>query len=115
MCTAFENIPLNVDKYEEIPIHIDHPLEEVENPLDELRIGSNESVLIPNNLCQIDQENITIARGKGKKPISILTDEHCEELSYPYLFPTGKFGCKAKRGVALSATKYFNQRLLNYQ
>ena len=112
---SFENIPLTVDAHEEIPIYVEGPPEEVENPLDELRIGSNESVLTPKIPYQIDQESITIAPGEGKKPMSILTDKHCEELAYPYLFPTGKFGYKVKRVVALSATKYFNQRLLNYQ
>ena len=71
--------------------------------------------MTPNIPCQIDQESITIAPGEGKKPLSISTDKHCEELAYPYLFPTGKFGYKVKRVVALSATNYFNQRLLNYQ
>ena len=38
----------------------------------------------------------------------------CEELSYPHLFPYGKFGFQIKRQIPLSPTKYFNQRLLNY-
>ena len=71
--------------------------------------------MTPNIPCEIGQESVTIAPGKGKKHISILTDEHCEALAYPYLLPTGKCEYKVKRGVALSATKYFNQRLLIYQ
>ena len=38
---SFENIPLTVDAHEEIPIYVEGPPEEVENPLDELGIGSN--------------------------------------------------------------------------
>ena len=63
---SFENIPLTVDAHEEIPIYVEGP-PEVENPLDELRIGSNESVLTPKIPYQIDQESITIAPGEGKK------------------------------------------------
>ena len=47
-------------------------------------------------------------------PKSILNDEYYEELSFPHLFPTGKFGYKVRRKVTLSPVKYFNQRLLNY-
>lgn len=47
--------------------------------------------------------------------MSILSDEFCEGLAHPYLFPSGKFGYKVDRQVKLSPSKYFNQRLLNYQ
>ena len=60
---SFETIPLTVDAHEEISIYVEGPPEEVENPLDELRIGSNESVLTPKIPCQIDQESITITPG----------------------------------------------------
>ena len=56
-----------------------------------------------------------MAPGQGKTPVSILNDDHCEELAFPYLFPTGRFGYKLKCGVPLSAVKYFNQRLLNFR
>ena len=78
---SFENIPLK-----EVAIYVEGPPEDVENPLGELRICSNESVLTPNITCKIDQKSITIAPGEGNKPISILTDEHYVELTYPYLF-----------------------------
>ena len=42
-----------------------------------------------------------------------MNDDHCEELVFPYLFPTGRFGYKMKPEVPLSPVKYFNQRLLN--
>ena len=89
-------------------------LEEVENQLDQYRISANDSALIPIIPCEINEENITVAAGEGLKPISILTDKHCEELAHPYLFLTGKFAYNVDREIYLSHVKYFNQRLLNY-
>ena len=117
------NIPIDLLSLEEIPILREEELdltnqadnlEEVENPLDQYRISANDSALIPTIPCEINEENITVAPGEGLKPISILTDKHCEELAHPYLFPTGKFGYNIDRPIYLSPVKYFNQRLLNY-
>ena len=44
-------------------------LEEVENPLDQYRIGVNESALISTVSCEINEENITVAADEGLKPI----------------------------------------------
>ena len=41
-----------------------------------------------------------------------MTDKLCGEMTFPTLFPSGKFGFQ--RDVRLSPTKYFNARLLNY-
>ena len=89
-------------------------IEENENPLDKMRIGSSETVLVSNIPHVLDEETVTIAPGEGKKPLSILMDKQCEELAFPHLFPQGKFGYNIDRDVSLSASKYFNQRLLNY-
>ena len=43
-----------------------------------------------------------------------MTDKLCEEMAFPTIFPTGKFGFQVKRDVRLLPTKYFNARLLNY-
>ena len=61
-----------------------------------------------------ENECLNIAPAEGKNPKSILSDQHCEELAHPYLFPTGKYGYKFDRDIPLSPVKYFNQRLLNY-
>ena len=61
-----------------------------------------------------ENECLNIAPGEGNKPKSILSDQHCEELAHPYLFPTGKYGYKFDRDIPVSPGKYFNQRLLNY-
>ena len=90
-------------------------LEEVEDPLAKFRTSLSETTLtteIPG--CDSSNEYISIAPGEGKRPVSILNDEYCEELAHPHLFPTGKFGYKAKRNIYLTPSKYFNQRLLNY-
>ena len=86
-------------------------LEEVENPLHRYQCNSQESIFIPNILSI---EEVCIAPGEGKKPNSLLLDENCEVLAFPYLFPTGKFGYNVQRANKLSPVKYFNQRLLNY-
>ena len=44
----------------------------------------------------------------------MLSDDICEELAFPYLFPEGKFGYKPTRELNLSPVKYFNLHLLNY-
>ena len=85
-------------------------LEINEDPLDQYRLNGPETLLIPDK----PPEQISIAPGENQIPTSILTDDHCEELAFPCLFPTGKFGFKVERDVPLSAARYFNQRLLNY-
>ena len=87
----------------EIPIEIEHDnvdtLEEEHNPLDNFRAGTRETILI-SNIPQV--EDLTIAPGENKQPVSILMDEYCEKLAHPFLFPTGKFGYKVQRGLKLS-------------
>ena len=61
-----------------------------------------------------NDENVTIAPGQGKKPVSILNDEFFEEHAFPYLLPKGKFRSKAPRDIPVSLVLFFNQRLLNF-
>ena len=51
---------------------------------------------------------------KIKQLQPFFTDQYCEELAFPFLFPTGKFGYKVSRPVHLTPTKYFNQRRLHF-
>ena len=60
-----------------------------------------------------NEEKVLIALGQGKKTVSILSNEFCEEQAFPYLLPKGKFGCKAPRDIPITPAWYFNQRLLN--
>ena len=59
------------------------------------------------------EEAVPIAPGEGKRAISLLNDMFCEELSHPHLFSTAQFGYNVKRDINLSASKYFNQPLVN--
>ena len=81
-----------------------------ENPLDTYKCSASETVLV-NTSCE--NEFISIAPVENVRPESLTNDILCEELSHPYLFPTGKFGFQTKRKVYLTSTKYFNQPLLN--
>ena len=92
----------------------DEIIEEDENPLDGHRTASNETIMTSKIPLQFDDDTVTIAPGDGQKPISIFEDEYCEEMSFPHLFPTGKFGYRCTIDVSISPVKYFNQRLLNY-
>ena len=67
----------------------------VEDLLSMHSTGSNETVLVSEIPSIINDENVIIAPGQGKKPVSILSDEFCEEQAFPYLLPKGKFGYKA--------------------
>ena len=103
---------------EEIPVLLekDDGLEMTINPLDKFRTNASETALMSHQPSdkEIDNEIISIAPGQGKKPVSILHDDNCEALAHPHLLPKGRFGYKDYREVPLSASKYFNQSLLNY-
>ena len=54
-----------------------------------------------------------MAPDPGKTPVSVLNNDHCEELAFPYFLPTGRFRYKVKLAIPLSPVKYFNQQLMN--
>lgn len=98
--------------------------EEKDDPLNEFRTPTNETCaqsIIPDYPVSIQEnqqlsegnEIYNIAPGENKHPVSFMTDKQCEELAFPVLFPSGKFGYNANRDVKLSAVKYFNTRLLH--
>ena len=76
--------------------------------------GSNETALVSEVPSIINDENVIIAPGQGKKAVSILSDEFCEEEAFSYLLPKGKFGYKASWYIPISPAQYFNQSLLNF-
>ena len=51
---------------------------------------------------------------KKKKKNSLPTDENCEAVAFPYLFPTSKYSYSVKGYLKLIPMKNFNQRVLNY-
>ena len=55
----------------------------------------------------VDEKNIIIARGQGKTPVSILSDEFCEGQAFRHLLPKGEFGFNVPRNIPVSAAPYF--------
>ena len=93
---------------------VDDNLETAENPLDILRVASNETTLISNfPNAESEESIISIAPGEGQRPMSVLNDDYYEELAHPHLFRKGKFGYKVERDIVLFPSKYFNQRFWN--
>ena len=45
--------------------------------------------------CEME-EGVIFAPGEGRKPVSILNDKFCEELSHPHLLLTGQYGYKVE-------------------
>ena len=66
-----------------------------EDPLNMHRTASNETTLVSEIRNIIDEENVIIAPGQGKTPVSILSDEFREEKAFLHLLPKGKFGFNA--------------------
>ena len=89
--------------------------ESTDDPLNAHRAAGYETTLVPEIPRIIEDDNVIMGPGKGKTPVSVLNDNHSEELAFPYLFPTEKFGYKVKREIPFSPVKYFNQRLLNFR
>ena len=90
-------------------------VEEESNRLDDYRIPSSETAYVADVQYDLrDDAGLAIVSGEIKMPLPIISDENCELLAHPYLFPTGKFGYTYQRGISLNPSKYFNQRLLNY-
>ena len=87
----------------------------LDDPLPKFKAVSDETTVISEIRSATDIEKaFTVTPGEGKQPRTLLSDEFCEELAHPHLFPTGKFGYKVEREIQISPSKYFNQRLLNY-
>ena len=101
---------------ENVDVEVDDELETTEDPLNAYRISADETTFMSHIPTEedIDNEILNMAPGEGVTPLNILMDEHCEELAHPHLFPNGQFGYAVERDIALSPSKYFNQRLLNY-
>ena len=65
-------------------------------------------------LIIINEENVIIAPGQGKIPVSVLRDEFWEKQAFPHLLPKGKFVYNVTRNIPLSPARYFSQRLLSF-
>ena len=58
----------------------------VEDTLSMHRTASNETALVSEVSYIINDENVIIASGQGKKPVSILSNGFCEEQAFPISF-----------------------------
>ena len=65
---------------------------------------------------KIIEENVIIAprQGKNASLSNVLSDKFCEKQAFPYLLPTGKFGCNVPGDISISLSWYFNERLVNF-
>ena len=108
----------NVDEHLQTNINrelLNEDAEEQDDPLNEHRSAATETCLqsiLPNYPVNLDNRNCD--NSTGKHPVSLMTDKLCEELSFPVLFPKGRFGYTVERDIKLSPIKYFNARLLHY-
>ena len=94
-------INLAEDKNTDTDYSIKSP-EENKNPLYKYQCNSQENLLISQTLTS---EEIVTAPGEGKNPNSLVADNNCELLAFPYLFPSGKFGYDIKRDIKLNPVK----------
>ena len=103
-------VDANINDHTSCPVNQESNIEEDENPLDKFRCTEKEITLI-----ETSYNNKFFTRGpdENSRPVSLGNHTFCEELSHPRLLPTGKLGFQAKCFVTLSATRYFNQRLLS--
>ena len=72
-----------------------------------------DSCLLPKDISADPNFIISIAPGEGKRPLGLESDEKSEELSFPHLFPSGKFGYSMDRKRPVSLKKYFQARVLH--
>ena len=89
----------SLDEPVEVEVELSTNEEIYEDPLSNFRAPSAETTIIsqvPSNCnCELEQE-ITIAPGKGKQPISVLNDKFCKELVHQHLFPSDNMAIKYK-------------------
>ena len=62
--------------------------ESVDDPLNAHRPAGYGTTPVPEIPRTINDDNVIMAPGQGKTPVSILNDNHCEELTFLYLFET---------------------------
>ena len=72
--------------------------ETLDDPLSKFRTPSMETTFVSEipSACEME-EGILVATGEGKKQVSILNNNFCEEPDHPHLFPTGQYGYKVAK------------------
>ena len=101
--------PSNSDQYEVLD---DATIEEGDAHTRQITCCPQESMLSAEN-PEADAQTYSVAPAEGQKPISIMMDEHFEEMANPDKFCLGKGGFSTERPRKITYRKYFNQRLLD--
>ena len=86
--------------------------EEVEDERSRLSGLPFNSCIQPKDISSDTNLILNYAPGENKRPKSFHSDENSEELSFPQLLPSGKFGFSMARKEKLSLKKYFQTRIL---
>ena len=113
-CVTEKNVSDRKEITENINDRSETEFSSVEDPLNMHRAASNETTLVSEIPNIINDKNVIIAPGQGKKLVSILSNEFCKEQALPYLLYKGKLGYNAPPDISISPARYFNQQLLNF-
>ena len=113
-CVTEKNVSDRKEITENINDRSETEFSSVEDPLNMHRAASNETTLVSEIPNIINDKNVIIAPGQGKKLVSILSNEFSKEQALPYLLYKGKLGYNAPRDISISPARYFNQQLLNF-
>ena len=80
---------------------------------DSLRGLQYNTCIQPDDLANyLGNEVFSVAPGEGRLPLMVGNDVKNEALTFPTLFPDGKFGFDVRRLPKLTLRKYFQARLL---
>ena len=85
-CVTERNISGEKEMTENTNDRSDTEFASVEDHLNMHRTASNKTTLVFQIPNIINEENVIIAPGQGKTPVSILNDEFCEGHSYFHIF-----------------------------
>ena len=87
----FKDLAQHINTHIPITLETIDELEETENLIEHSSSAAETCLVSTCPQINVNSECIDIAPGEGKLPKSILNDKYCEELSFPYLFPTERF------------------------
>lgn len=96
--------------------------EEQDPPEDDLK-DLNTSVILDSCLQPVDvvqevfchyfDDVFNLAPDEGKNPVKLLQDEGNEAKTFPCLFPSGHNSWNESRGIKITLSRYFHNRLMN--
>ena len=78
--------------------------ETLDDPLSEFRTRSMEITFVSEipSACNM-KKGLVVALGEGKKPVPILNNKFCKELSHPHLFSTSQYSYKFERKIHIDS------------